>query len=213
MCIQQPQDSSQRSAVTAHYNQSSQAHVSSFRIKTGGKKPNQPPPDTSAALHPAQISARGGKWGALCRGLQSSGARKWWQVKVLTWGLYGTCAARISVVFSRGRSGRSKMLGNRSTGEEGRSWTEGMEQRCQASVLDRRWQKGWGYRLRNMHYRRLEKGWRYSSAKAVAALSLGAPQANKLWDAPHQMTGEEPSRELQSCQYAALKSFQTHQVP
>lgn len=139
--------------------------------------------------------------------------RKWWQVKVLTWGLYGTCAARISVVFSRGRSGRSKMLGNRSTGEEGRSWTEGMEQRCQASVLDRRWQKGWGYRLRNMHYRRLEKGWRYSSAKAVAALSLGAPQANKLWDAPHQMTGEEPSRELQSCQYAALKSFQTHQVP
>lgn len=119
----------------------------------------------------------------------------------------------ISVVFSRGRSGRSKMLGNRSTGEEGRSWTEGMEQRCQASVLDQRWQKGWGYRLRNMHYRRLEKGWRYSSAKAVAALSLGAPQANKLWDAPHQMTGEEPSRELQSCQYAALKSFQTHQVP
>lgn len=39
MCIQQPQDSSQRSAVIAHYNQSSWAHLTSpFGIKNGGKK-------------------------------------------------------------------------------------------------------------------------------------------------------------------------------
>lgn len=82
MCIQQPQDSSQRSAVIAHYNQSSWAHLTSpFGIKNGGKKDKTKPQssDTSPAVCPTQTSARGTKrkdaalpTGALHRGLQST---------------------------------------------------------------------------------------------------------------------------------------------
>lgn len=106
--------------------------------------------------------------------------RKRWQVKALTWGLYGTYAAWVSVFFSRGRSRRSKMLGNRSTGEEGRSWTEGMEQWCQVSVLDWRWQKRWGYRLKNTHYRRLEKGMEVQLCKSCCC--------SLPWSAPSKQT-------------------------
>lgn len=66
MCIQQPQDSSQRSAVIAHYNQSSWARLSSpFGIKNGGKNHKTKPQssaDTSPAVCPTQISTRGAKW-------------------------------------------------------------------------------------------------------------------------------------------------------
>lgn len=54
MCIQQPQDSSQRSAVIAHYNQSSWAHLSSpFGIKNGGKNTK---PNLSLQQIPLQLS-------------------------------------------------------------------------------------------------------------------------------------------------------------
>lgn len=77
MCIQQPQDSSQRSAVIAHYNQSSWARLSSpFGIKKKKKKGKkhktkpQSSADTSPAVCPTQTSARGAKWkeGALPQG-------------------------------------------------------------------------------------------------------------------------------------------------
>lgn len=48
--------------------------------------------------------------------------------------------------------------------------------------------------------------------KVLLLAPLEHPKQIKPWDTPHQMTGEEPSRELQSCQHAALKSFQTHQA-
>jgi len=75
MCIQQPQDSSQRSAVTAHYNQSSWAHLSSpFGIKNGEKHKTKPQSSTniSPAVRPTQTSSRGAKQNALHRGLQST---------------------------------------------------------------------------------------------------------------------------------------------
>lgn len=56
MCIQQPQDSSQSSAVIAHYNQSSQAHLSSpFWIRNGGPPPHPPQPNPSLQQIPLQL--------------------------------------------------------------------------------------------------------------------------------------------------------------
>lgn len=60
MCIQQPQDSSQRSAVIAHYNQSSQAHLSSpFWIRNREKKkttkPTHTKPNPSLQQIPLQL--------------------------------------------------------------------------------------------------------------------------------------------------------------
>lgn len=65
MCIQQPQDSSQRSAVIAHYNQSSQAHLGSpFGILHWEKHKTKPQSSTdpSPAVYPTQTSAAGAKW-------------------------------------------------------------------------------------------------------------------------------------------------------
>lgn len=64
MCIQQPQDSSQRSAVIAHYNQSSWAHLGSpFRILHWEKHKTKPQSSTdpSPAVCPTQTSAAGAK--------------------------------------------------------------------------------------------------------------------------------------------------------
>lgn len=64
MCIQQPQDSSQRSAVIAHYNQSSWAHLGSpFRILHWEKHKTKPQSSTdpSPAVYPTQTSAAGAK--------------------------------------------------------------------------------------------------------------------------------------------------------
>lgn len=102
MCIQQPQDSSQRSAVIAHYNQSSWAHLSSpFGIKIGEKKQNktkQPSTDTSPAVCLTQISGRGAKWkdGALQQGLYTEDNKALGQKMVAGEGThkrYGTCAS------------------------------------------------------------------------------------------------------------------------
>lgn len=64
MYIQQPQDSSQRSAVIAHYNQSSWAHLSSsFGIKNRENHKIKPQSltDTSPDVCPTQTSAREAK--------------------------------------------------------------------------------------------------------------------------------------------------------
>lgn len=82
MCIQQPQDSSQRSAVIAHYNQSSQAHLSSpFGIKNGEKHKTKPQssrthlpscPSYTNLCQGSKMKGQGFATGALHRGSQST---------------------------------------------------------------------------------------------------------------------------------------------
>lgn len=113
MCIQQPQDSSQRSAVIAHYNQSSWAHLGSpFGILHWEKHKTKPQSSTdpSPAVYLTQTSATGAKWeaGVLWQGLSAEDSKAQEQGRVAGEGTACSCGS------SRAAQGQSLNRGSSS---------------------------------------------------------------------------------------------------